>query len=90
MGKDYLKEYYANGNEDIRFTKDKAHQVEFIVTNKYIEKYIKPNDKILEIGAATGAYSLYYAEKGYNVESIELVKENIDIFNKENVGDGLI
>ncbi len=77
---DYLKNYYELGGEDSRLIKDKAHSVEFITTTKYIEKYLKQNDRILEIGAGTGRYSLYYAEKGYKVDAIELVQYNIDVF----------
>ena len=49
--------------KDERLTKDKMHKIEFITTTNYIEKYLKPGDRILEIGAGTGAYSLYYANK---------------------------
>jgi len=75
-----LISYYELGGEDERLTKDKSHNIEFLTTNKYIEKYLKPKDRILEIGAGTGIYSLYYANKGHEVESIELVQYNIDIF----------
>ena len=36
--------------------------------------------KIIEIGAATGRYSHYYARKGFTVEAVELIEHNIDIF----------
>ena len=45
-------------DEDARLIKDKKHSVEFIVTKNYIDKYLKIGDKILEIGAGTGRYSL--------------------------------
>ncbi len=75
-----LISYYEQGTEKDRLTKDKSHSIEFITTTKYIEKYLKENDKILEIGAGTGIYSLYYADKGYEVEAIELVQYNIEVF----------
>ena len=31
--------------------------VEYLTTMKYIETYLRPNVRILEIGAATGRYS---------------------------------
>lgn len=37
---------------------------------------------ILEIGAGTGKYSHYFARKGYNVDAIELITQNIEIFKK--------
>ena len=82
-----LKDYYSTGVEDKRLQADKAHQVEFLTTTRYIDKYLKPNDKILEVGAGTGAYSIYYAEKGYEVNSLELVPENINILKSKITKD---
>ena len=43
-----LNEHYKDGyDEDERLTKDKMHHIEFITTTKYIEKYLKPGDRIL-------------------------------------------
>lgn len=82
-----LKDYYSTGVEDKRLQADKAHQVEFLTTTRYIDKFLKPNDKILEVGAGTGAYSIYYAEKGYEVSSLELVPENINILKSKITKD---
>lgn len=60
----------------------KAARVEFLTTVKYIEKYLKPGMKILDIGAGAGEYSLYFAEKGYEVSALELADSNIAAFAK--------
>lgn len=79
-----LDGFYKDGYvEDDRLTKDKMHYIEFITTTTYIDKYIKPNDRILEIGAGTGAYSLYYANKGYQVDAVELVQGNVDVMKSK-------
>ena len=62
--------YYDNYNEDEREKKDKSHSVEFLTTKKYIENNLKEGDRILEVGAGTGAYSIYYASKGYRVDAV--------------------
>ena len=49
---------------------------------RYIEKYLRPGMRILEVGAATGRYSHALAQKGYQVDAVELVQHNIDIFNQ--------
>lgn len=82
-----LNDYYNNYDEETRLTKDKAHQVEFITTTKYIEKYLKKGDRILEIGAGTGKYSIRYASKGYQVDSIELVNKNLEILKTKITND---
>ena len=78
-----LDNYYNIYNEDDRLVKDKIHSLEFITTTNYIDKYLKDKDRILEIGAGTGRYSLYYANKGYQVEAIELVDRNVDIMRSK-------
>ena len=60
----------------------KAARVEFLTSVKYIEKYLKPGMKILDIGAGAGEYSLYFAEQGYEVSSLELADNNIAAFRK--------
>lgn len=76
----YYKELYI---EDERLTKDNTHRIELITTTTYIDKYLKKGDKILEVGAGTGAYSLYYARLGYEVESIELSEDNLSILRSK-------
>ena len=56
--------------------------VEFLTTVRYIDKYLKKGDKILDIGAGTGIYSLHYAKKGYKIDAIELTNSNIKEFKK--------
>lgn len=81
-----IKNYYVNDDEDIRFTKSKGTKLEFITTMKYIQKYAKKGFKILELGAATGAYSIPLAQQGYSVTAVELIQENLDVLIKKAKG----
>ena len=74
-----LTDYYSNYDEEGRLL-SKHGQVEYLTTMRYIEKYLRPGMRILEIGAATGRYSHALARKGYRVDAVELVQHNIDIF----------
>lgn len=74
--------YYNNYDEEGRLLK-KNRMPEFITTMRYIEKYLTPNSKIIEIGAGTGRYSITLADKGYDVTAVELVPHNIDIMKKK-------
>ena len=82
----HLTDYYSNYDEDGRLVSQNG-SVEFLTTMRYIEKYLKSGDRILEIGAATGRYSHTLARKGYAVDAIELVDHNIEIF-KQNTQEG--
>ena len=83
---DFLTSYYENYDEEGRLL-SKHGSVEYITTMKYIEKYLQPGMRIMEIGAATGRYSHALARKGYQVDAVELVEHNIEIF-KQNTLDG--
>ena len=81
-----LTNYYTTHNEDARLT-SKHGMVEFLTTIHYVEKYLKPGMRILEIGAGTGRYSHYFAQNGYDVDAVELMECNIEVFNG-NTKDG--
>lgn len=81
-----LKNYYTTHDEDARLT-PKRGMVEFLTTTHYVEKYLKPGMRILEIGAGTGRYSHYFAQNGYDVDAVELMECNIEVF-KSNTKDG--
>ena len=83
MNEENLIKYYNKFNEDKRLTRRRG-QVEYITTMKYIHDYLKNNDKIIEIGAGTGAYSISLAEEGYDVTAVELVKHNLKQIEKKS------
>lgn len=77
----HLASYYENYNEDERLT-SKIGFVEYATTMRYIERYLQPSSRILEIGAGTGRYSHALAQQGYHVDAVELLSHNIEIFQK--------
>ncbi len=77
---DHLVDFYNRIDEDSRLL-SKVGRIEFLTTTKYIEKYLKYGMRIIEIGAATGRYSHYFAQKGFEVDAVELIEHNIEIFN---------
>lgn len=82
----YLINHYNNYDEDSRLV-PKHGSVEFLTTMKYIEKYIKTGNHVLEIGAGTGRYSHALAQEGYKVDAVELVEHNIEIFKQKTESD---
>jgi SAM-dependent methyltransferase len=91
---DYIVKHYtpADGetrSEDDRLT-SRHGSVEFLTTMRYIEKYLFPGAKIIEIGAGTGRYSHALAGKGYAVDAVELVPHNIEILQSKITPDEAI
>lgn len=78
-----LRNFYTQDCKEDERLESKHGSVEFLTTTKYIDSYLNPGDRILEVGCATGKYSLYYANKGYKVNGIDFVKENIDILKSK-------
>ena len=77
-----LTEFYSGYDEEGRLLSQHG-SVEFLTTMRYVEKYLQPGMRILEIGAATGRYSHTLARRGYQVEAVELIQHNIDIFQEK-------
>ena len=76
-----LSDYYGSYDEDNRL-RSRHGSVEFLTTMRYVQMYLKPGMRVLEIGAATGRYSHNLARQGYKVDAVELVQHNIEIFKR--------
>lgn len=78
----YIIDFYNHYDEDSRLVL-RHGSVEFLTTMHYIEKYLKPGGRVLEIGAGTGRYSHALARKGQTVDAVELVGFNIEVFRQK-------
>ena len=78
----FLEQYYNLYDEDGRLA-SKHGKVEFITTMKYIHNYVKPGAKVLEVGAGTGRYSIALSREGYQVQAMELIEHNIEVFKSK-------
>lgn len=84
-----VQEIYTRFDESARL-KSKAARVEFLTNVRYIERYLQPGAKILDIGAGAGEYSLYFARKDYAVSALELADSNIAAFRAQMTGQDKI
>lgn len=75
---------YTEYDEDNRLVSDRGHNVEYLTTMRYIQKFLKPGAKILEIGAATGRYSITLAQMGYDVTAVDLTPKNVEIMKSKS------
>ncbi|MCL2776231.1 MAG: methyltransferase domain-containing protein [Oscillospiraceae bacterium] len=57
---------------------------EFLLTCRMFDRYIKPGDKVLDIGGGPGRYSFYLAEKGGDVTLFDLSPENVKFADEKS------
>lgn len=81
--KNVIIDKYTEYDEDSRLVSDRGHNVEYLTTMRYIQKFLHPGAKILEIGAATGRYSIALAKMGYDVTAVDLVPKHVEIMRSK-------
>ena len=81
-----VRDFYEQVNEDARLERSRHGQLEYFITMNYIHKFLKAGDKVLEIGAGTGRYSIALAREGYQVSAVELVESNLDVLKANAKG----
>ena len=69
--------FYDDGS-DAEHVRLDEHQLEFDLTLRYLEEYLPCTSAILEIGAATGRYTLELAKHGHDVTAVDLSPVLID------------
>ncbi|MHC1740243.1 MAG: class I SAM-dependent methyltransferase [Anaerolineaceae bacterium] len=67
---DIADKYNSNPAEE--HSRLERHQLEYDMTWRYLERYLPKHCKILEIGAATGRYTLELARRGYSITAVDL------------------
>lgn len=81
-----ILEYYESHDEEKRLTTGNARKTEFYVTTTVLNEHIKPLHRILELGAGTGVYSFYYAERGNDVVATDLSPKHVGIMKQKLKG----
>ena len=82
--KDIVSCFYGQHDEDGRTTRSRHGQLEFCTTMTYIHRYMAQGDKILEVGAGTGRYSIALAKEGMDVTAVELVESNLAVLRENS------
>jgi 2-polyprenyl-3-methyl-5-hydroxy-6-metoxy-1,4-benzoquinol methylase len=76
---DYVSVVQKHYDSDVQKEWDRLerHPFEFRITTSMMNRYIKPGDRILDIGGGPGRYAIYYAKKGCDVTLVDLSPENV-------------
>lgn len=65
---------FYDRNQESEHSRLDRHQLEFDLTWRYLNQYLPPQGIILEIGSATGKYTLELARRGYTITAVDLSK----------------
>lgn len=65
------------------------HQLEHDITWRYLNRYLPPEGSILEVGAATGRYTLELARRGYSLTAVDLSDKLIERCREQTEEEGL-
>jgi 2-polyprenyl-3-methyl-5-hydroxy-6-metoxy-1,4-benzoquinol methylase len=66
------------------------HQLEFDLTLRNLRRCLPPTGRILEIGAATGRYTLELARLGYSVTAVDISSTLLDVCKTSLRENGLV
>lgn len=81
-----VKGFYAKYSEEDRLTRSRHGQLEYRTTMHYIHCFAGKGAKVLELGAATGRYSVALAKEGMDVTAVELLESNLVLLRENGRG----
>ena len=81
--------FYYDKNQESEHSRLDRHQLEHDLTWRYLNQYLPPHGTVLEIGAATGKYTLELARRGYLITAVDLSKILLEKCRENIAREGL-
>ena len=83
-----IADFYSTDpqRENVRLER---HQLEHELTWRYLAQHLPASGSVLEVGAATGKYSLELARRGYSVTALDLSAALLEEAEKQIAEEGL-
>jgi SAM-dependent methyltransferase len=83
-----IGEFYSSNPEE-EHSRLERHQLEYDLTWRYLNQYLPSQGTILDVGAATGRYTLELAKRGYKLTAVDLSAALIEECRKSIADEGL-
>ena len=71
-----IREFY-NAGWDTEANRLKRRQLEADITWRYLNLYLPPHGRLLEVGFGTGSYTFPLARRGYQITAVDLADEYV-------------
>ncbi len=68
---------YYDANAELEWRRLDEHPFEFLLTTHMMERYIRPGERVLDIGGGPGRYAVHFAQRGCAVTLVDLSAENV-------------
>lgn len=72
-----IKSHYDN-DPLMEWERTNEKTIEYIITTRMLERFIKPGEKVLDLGGGPGRYSMWLASRGCDVTLFDLSDGNIN------------
>ena len=80
---------YYDEHAQLEWDRLKERPFEFIFTTEMMERYVRPGDRILDIGGGPGRYSIHFAKMGCQVVLAELSSGNVALAREKAAEAGV-
>ncbi|TJY43899.1 class I SAM-dependent methyltransferase [Cohnella pontilimi] len=80
--------YYETIDEDSRFSRN-SRKIEFLTTTHVLNNILPQQARILDVGAGTGVYSLYYAKRQHDVAAVDITPKHVELLINKAIQSGI-
>lgn len=80
---------YYNSQLESEQGRLERHQLEYDLTWRYLNRYLPVHGRVLEIGAATGRYTVELARRGYGVTAVDMSAGLLERCRENLAAEGL-
>ena len=83
-----VRQYYDE-NAQREWERFERHPFEFALTTRVMDRYIRPGERLLDIGGGPGRYSVYFAQKGCALTLVDLSAQSVALAQQKAAAHGV-
>jgi SAM-dependent methyltransferase len=85
---DIVQRYYDENGEK-EWNRLGGVSFEFAITTAFLDRLVKPGDRLLDLGGGPGRYAIHFARRGVHVTLVDLSEGNVAIARREAAAAGV-
>lgn len=86
--RDIVKGYYDSAPEE-EWARLEQNPWEFEINCAYLDRYIRPGERVLDLGGGPGRYSIHLAKRGAQVTLVDLSDGNVALAREKAEAEGV-